>query len=88
MGKKTREGEFGACLDVREKDGQLLVYSARPGGRLWEVSISIGGAWLTTPTDPGRPRGGCAVDDQNERTLHHTPLSHPRARVGNHVTVM
>ena len=35
VGKKPRDGQFGACLD--EKAGQLVVFSARPGGRLWEV---------------------------------------------------
>ena len=39
VGRKSRDGQFGGCLDVR--DGKLLAYSARPGGRLWEVQAAL-----------------------------------------------
>ena len=44
VGKKSRDGPFGACFDVRHRDRKMVVYSARPGGRLWEVLVlSTGG---------------------------------------------
>ena len=44
VGKKARDGPFGACFDVRQRKGrkedrELVVYSARPGGRLWQVCM-------------------------------------------------
>ena len=44
VGKKARDGPFGACFDMRQRKGrkedrELVVYSARPGGRLWQVCM-------------------------------------------------
>ena len=51
VGKKSRDGPFGACFDVRQHSdqGQVVVYSARPGGRLWEVSDSQTGVPHLSP---------------------------------------
>ena len=39
VGKKSREGAFGACFNMMWVDKPPMVYSARPGGRLWEADI-------------------------------------------------
>ncbi|XP_077999775.1 uncharacterized protein LOC144452547 [Glandiceps talaboti] len=39
IGKKLRDGEFGACF-VHPKDKSPLVYSARPGSRIWEADTN------------------------------------------------
>lgn len=39
VGKRSREGPFGACFNVRWPGKPPVVYSARPGGRLWEADI-------------------------------------------------
>jgi hypothetical protein len=66
VGRKPRDGQFGACLDVREK--QVLVYSARPGGRLWEAglegdvqsTIKLRELFTSSPT----PVLGCGFEPQ------------------------
>ena len=40
VGKKSRDGQFGACFNVRWPGKPPVVYSARPGSRLWEADIA------------------------------------------------
>eukprot|EP00117_Sycon_ciliatum_P015169 scpid48115/ scgid15129/ Hermansky-Pudlak syndrome 5 protein homolog; Ruby-eye protein 2 len=43
LGQKPRDGQFGGCLRILRKEsgrGELLVYTARPGGRVWEAPVS------------------------------------------------
>lgn len=39
VGKRSREGHFGACFNACWPGKPPKVYSARPGGRLWEADI-------------------------------------------------
>ena len=39
VGKRQREGHFGACFNQRWPGKPPMVYSARPGGRLWEADV-------------------------------------------------
>lgn len=40
VGKRPRDGVYGACFDVRWPGKSPVVYSARPGGRLWEADVA------------------------------------------------
>lgn len=40
VGKKTRDGAFGACFNVRWPGKPPVVYSARPRSRLWEADVA------------------------------------------------
>ena len=42
VGKRPRDGLFGACFHPRLAGAAPVVYSARPGGRLWEASLQGG----------------------------------------------
>ena len=44
-----RDGPFGACFHVRWGGHPPVLYSARPGGRLWEVGVVC---VLVTPSHP------------------------------------
>eukprot|EP00912_Choanoflagellata_sp_UC4_P000528 UC4_evm3s329 len=40
LGSKARKGEFGACFGcVPNGESKSLIYSARPGSRVWEASL-------------------------------------------------
>ena len=39
VGKRQREGDFGACFHAPWSGKPPMVYSARPGGRLWEADV-------------------------------------------------
>lgn len=39
IGKRQRDGPYGACFNLRWPGKPPVVYSARPGGRLWEADI-------------------------------------------------
>lgn len=39
VGKRQREGDFGACFHAPWPGKPPMVYSARPGGRLWEADV-------------------------------------------------
>ena len=39
VGKRQREGAFGACFNARWPGKPPMLYSARPGGRLWEADV-------------------------------------------------
>lgn len=39
VGKRSREGAFGACFNARWANKPPMIYSARPRGRLWEADI-------------------------------------------------
>ena len=84
VGKKTRDGSFGACFDVREKDRELVVYSARPGGRMWEVqwvwssSMSVYSSCVAA----GWAEGRCTVHSEDEGALYSTTNYHIWSWVG------
>ncbi|XP_076449965.1 uncharacterized protein LOC143286311 [Babylonia areolata] len=39
IGKKPREGEFGACFYLEPSSKYPVIYCARPGSRMWEVDF-------------------------------------------------
>jgi len=39
VGKKARDGAFGACFNKMWDGKPPMIYTARPGGRLWEADI-------------------------------------------------
>ncbi|ESO97813.1 hypothetical protein LOTGIDRAFT_152916 [Lottia gigantea] len=39
IGKKLRDGEFGACFFVEPSSNIPVVYCSRPGSRMWEVDF-------------------------------------------------
>ncbi|XP_033126305.1 Hermansky-Pudlak syndrome 5 protein-like [Anneissia japonica] len=39
VGKKLRDGLYGACFYLKSKEGDAVIYSARPGSRLWEATL-------------------------------------------------
>ncbi|XP_070200387.1 serine-rich adhesin for platelets-like isoform X2 [Littorina saxatilis] len=39
IGKKPREGEFGACFFLEPSSNYPVIYCARPGSRMWEVDF-------------------------------------------------
>ena len=38
VGTKPRDGNYGACFYSNPETSDVVVYSARPGCRVWEVS--------------------------------------------------
>ena len=39
VGTRPREGNYGACFYENLEASNVVVYSARPGCRVWEVSV-------------------------------------------------
>ena len=39
IGQRQRDGAFGTCFNLRWANAPPIVYSSRPGGRLWEADI-------------------------------------------------
>ena len=40
MGKRPRDGAFGACFHIQSGGRSPLVFSARPGSRLWKADLA------------------------------------------------
>lgn len=40
VGKKARDGAFGACFNYRWPGKPPVVYSARPGSRMWAADVA------------------------------------------------
>ncbi|XP_071954746.1 uncharacterized protein [Antedon mediterranea] len=41
VGKKLRDGLYGACFYLKSKEPEdVVIYSARPGSRLWEANLN------------------------------------------------